>query len=166
MKEILERRSIRKYTSEEVSEEQVKELLHAAMAAPSAGNARPWEFIVLRNRDTFEKIMEVHPYSKMLKEAQVAIVVCGNTEREYYDGYWVQDCAAATENILLMAKHLGLGSVWLGVYPREERVSELREILSIPEKVIPLSLISIGYPAEEKAIEDRYLEDRVHYERY
>lgn len=166
MKEIFERRSIRKYTEQEVSEEQIKELLRAAMAAPSAGNGQPWEFIVLRDQQTFQRIMEVHPYSKMLKEAQAAIVICGNTSRENFGGYWVQDCAAATQNILLMAKHLGLGCVWLGIYPLMDRVTQFKDILSLPESVIPLSIVPIGYPAETKAPEDRYVKTKVHYEHY
>lgn len=166
MKEIFERRSIRRYTEEEVSEEMVKELLMAAMAAPSAGNGQAWEFIVVRDKLVFESIMQVHPYSKMLKEASVAIIVCGNTSKEYYDGYWVQDCAAATQNILLMATHLGLGSVWLGVYPSTERVAEIKDILCIPEGVNPLNIIAVGFPAEKKSPENRYTESKIHHERW
>lgn len=166
MKEIFQRRSIRKYTKEEVSKEHVIELLTAAMAAPSAGNGQPWEFIVIRNKQIFDRIMEVHPYSKMLDEASVAIVVCGNTEIERFKGYWVQDCSAATQNILLMANYLGLGAVWLGVYPTEERVEEIKNILEIPKHAIPLSIISIGYPAEEKLPENRYEESKIHFEKW
>ncbi|GAB6085203.1 nitroreductase family protein [Alkaliphilus crotonatoxidans] len=166
MKEIFERRSIRKYTNEEVSAEKVRELLRAAMAAPSAGNGQPWEFVVVRDKGCFNQIMEVHPYSKMLKDASVAIVVCGDTEKEKYGGYWVQDCAAATQNILLMAQHLGLGAVWLGVHPTEDRVKAVQKILSLPEAVIPLSIISIGYPAEERKPENRYDQSKIHYEKW
>jgi len=166
MKEIFERRSIRRYTNQTVTEEQVKELLKAAMAAPSAGNGQPWEFIILRDKQMFEQIMEIHPYSKMLKEASVAIVVCGNTMHEYMGPYWVQDCSAATQNILLMAQHMGLGAVWLGVYPSLERLEELKKLLEIPEKVSPLNIISIGYPAEIKGPEERFTETKIHYDRW
>jgi nitroreductase len=166
MKEILERRSIRSYTGEEVTEEQVKKLLRAAMAAPSAGNGQPWEFIVIRDKQLFQKIMLIHPYSQMLKEASVAIAVCGNIHKEQFEGFWVQDCSAATENILLMAQHLGLGAVWLGVYPDRERVADIQKILGMPALVIPLNIISIGYPAERRAPEDRYKESRIHYNQW
>jgi nitroreductase len=166
MKEIFERRSIRRYTEQEVTNEQVMELLKAAMAAPSAWNGQSWEFVVLRDKKVFEKIMQVHPYSKMLKEASVAIVVCGKTTKENMDGFWVQDCAAATQNILLMAKHMGLGAVWLGVYPTKERVTDIKAIIDMPKTVIPLCIVSIGYPAEVKSVENRYNESKVHFDRW
>lgn len=166
MKEIFERKSIRRYTKEQVTDEQVKELLKAAMAAPSAANKQPWEFIVIREKATFEKIMEIHPYSKMLSEASVAIVVCSDSGKELAEGYGVLDCSAATENILLMAQSLGLGAVWLGVYPRPDRIGDIRGILAIPEEVIPLNVISIGYPAEVRKAESQYKEDRIHYEKW
>ncbi len=163
---ILSRRSIRKYTPDPVSDETVKELLKAAMSAPSAGNQQPWHFIVIRDRGTLVKITEIHPHAQMLKEAQVAIVVCGIENAERYPGYWIQDCSAATENILLAAHALGLGAVWLGVYPREERARGVKELLKIPDGIMPLSIISIGYPGEKKEPADRYREDRIHYEKW
>lgn len=166
MNAIFQRRSIRRYTGEKVADEAVQKLLRAAMAAPSAHNQQPWELIVIRNKETFTRIMEIHPYSTPLKEADLAIVVCGNTAREIGKGYWVQDCSAATQNILLEAQHLGLGAVWLGVYPREDRVNGLKELLNLPEGVIPLSIIAIGYPAEQKEPADRFYEAKVHYEKW
>jgi|GEM_PF-112297 len=166
MDAILSRRSIRKYTGEHVPDQLVKELLQAAMSAPSAGNQQPWHFIVLRHRDTLTKITEFHPYSQMLKEASVAIVVCGDESLEKHPGYWVQDCSAATENILIAAQEKGLGAVWLGVYPREDRVTALRKLLGIPEAVTPLSIVSIGYPAEKKEPANRYNEQRIHYDKW
>ncbi len=164
---IFQRRSIRKFTAEKVSDELVKKLLQAAMAAPSAGNQQPWEFIVVRDKTTFEKIMQIHPYSSPLKEANVAIVVCGDTFREKkHPGYWVQDCSAATQNILLEAQHLGLGAVWLGVHPVEERVIGLKNIFKLPQSVIPLSIVAIGYPAEQKGPADRFDEAKVRYEKW
>ena len=162
MKEIFERRSIRKYTGKEVSDESIKELLKAAMAAPSAGNQQPWDFIVVKDRTVLNEIPKVHQYAQMLKEAPVAIIVCGVLEREKHVGYWMQDCAAAIENILIEAQFLGLGAVWLGVYPREDRVSGLKKLLEIPENVIPIAVISIGYPAESKEASQRYYENKIH----
>ena len=166
MKSILNRRSIRKYTSRAVEESKIEQLLKAAMAAPSAGNEQPWEFVVVRDRTTLNAIPKIHPYSLMLYEASVAILVCGDLSREKYSGYWVQDCAAATENMLLAAVELGLGAVWLGVYPAEERVSEIRKLLNIPETVVPFSLVSIGYPAEQHEPTDRFDPSRIHYDKW
>jgi nitroreductase len=166
MKEIFERRSIRKYTGEEVSNVSIKELLKAAMAAPSAGNQQPWDFIVVKNRTVLNEIPKVLQYAQMLKEAPAAIVVCGTPDREKNKGFWIQDCAAAVENILIEAQFLGLGAVWIGVYPREERVAYLRKILEIPENVIPLAIVSIGYPAESKEASQRYDEKRTHIDKW
>lgn len=162
MKEIFERRSIRKYTSEDVSDELVTELLKAAMSAPSAGNQQPWDFIVVKDRTVLNEIPKVHQYAQMLIEAPLAIIVCGALDREKHKGYWVQDCAAAIENILIEAQFLGLGAVWLGVYPREDRVEGLTNLLGIPENVIPIAVISIGHPAESKEASLRYDEKRIH----
>ncbi len=161
---IFARRSIRKYTDEPVSEADTKTLLEAAMAAPSASNRKPWAFIVVTKRETLDALAEAHPHGKMLFEATLCIAVCGDlTEMERY---WVQDCSAATENLLLAATALDLGAVWLGVYPREERIAAVREVLSIPEHITPLNLISIGHPAEEKEARTQYDESRVHYEQW
>ncbi len=159
---ILSRRSIRKYTAQPVREATVEELLRAAMAAPSAGNQQPWHFVIIRDRQILAEIPRVHPYSSMVPDAQVAILVCGDLQREKHVGYWVQDCSAATQNMLLAAHAKGLGAVWLGVYPREERVAGLRRLVGLPQHVIPLALIPIGYPAEDKPPADRYDTSRVH----
>jgi nitroreductase len=162
MKAILERRSIRKYTNEPVSEEDVKDLLRAAMAAPSAHNEQPWKFIVVNDRQLLTAIAKVHPYGQMLNEAPLAVIVCGDLEKEQAKGYWVQDCSAATENILIAAQDKGLGAVWTGIYPMEDRVEDIRRIFGIPENVIPLNVIVVGHPAEKKEPADRYEEKRVH----
>ena len=162
MQSIFARRSIRKYTSQVVPEEVMENLLRAAMAAPSAGNEQPWHFIVIRDRDILDSIPKFHPFAQMLKETNQAIAVCGDLSLQKYDGFWVQDCSAATENILLMAQELGLGAVWLGIYPIEDRVKATKELLGLPENVIPLAIISLGYPAENKAPADRFNPSRVH----
>jgi len=163
MKAIMNRRSIRKYTDQMVSDDQVKSLLEAAMCAPSAGNEQPWHFVVIRDRQLLDKVPQYHPYSSMTKQASVAILICADSRLNKYDvDYWVQDCAAATENLLLAVQDLGLGAVWLGVYPRQERVAGLRQLFNIPEEVIPFALVPVGYAAEHKGAENRYREDRVH----
>jgi nitroreductase len=159
---IFARRSIRKYTPEPVSEEDIQTLLEAAMAAPSASNRKPWQFIVVTERETLDALAEAHPHGKMLFDAPLSISVCGDlTEMERY---WVQDCSAATENLLLAAVALGLGAVWLGVYPRDERVAAVRRILALPDHITPLNLISIGHPAEEKRPRTQFDDARVHRE--
>ncbi len=159
---MLARRSIRRYTPEPVGDEQVRRLLDAAMAAPSASNRQPWHFVVVSERETLDALAEAHPYGKMLFEAPLCIVVCAEPENEH----WVADCSAATENILVTAVELGLGSVWLGVHPRSERAQAVREVLGIPPRHNILCLISLGHPAEEKEPRTQYREDRVHRERW
>jgi nitroreductase len=166
MQAILSRRSIRRYTSDPVPSGQVDRLLAAAMAAPSAGNQQPWHFVVLRDRSLLEAIPKFHPYSAMLKEAPLAILVCGDVKLEKHEGFWVQDCSAATENLLLAAHAEGLGAVWLGLYPQPERVAGMRELLGLPENVIPLALIAVGQPAEEKGPAERFDASRVHQDRW
>jgi len=166
MNAIFNRRSIRKYTEKPVPEELIEKILRAGMAAPSAGNEQPWHFIVINDKSILNEIPKIHPYSQMLKEASHAIVVCADLSLQKYEGYWVQDCSAATENMLIMAQDLGLGSVWLGVYPNENRVKELKKLLGLPENVMPLSIISVGYPAEIKGPADRFNPSRVHRNRW
>ena len=163
---ILTRRSIRKYTPETVPDELIDEILHAAMAAPSAGNGQPWHFMVIRDRQLLDEIPHLHPYAEMVHSASVVILVCGQTGQEKHPGFWVQDCSAATQNTLLAAHALGLGAVWVGVFPREERVKGLKQLLGIPEEITPLSLIPIGYPAESKSPSNRYDSSRIHPDRW
>jgi nitroreductase len=156
------RRSIRLYKDKPVARETVDEILKAAMSAPSAGNERPWHFILLTDRTILNEIPKFHPYSAMLKHASVAILVCGEITREKHKGYWVLDCSAATENILLAAHAKGLGAVWCGVYPTEDRVDNLKKLLRLPEQIIPFSLIPMGFPDETKHAEDRFDSSRIH----
>jgi nitroreductase len=155
------RRSIRKFTPEPVPEESIQKLLEAAMFAPSAGNQQPWHLIVVDDRELLDQIPSVHPYSKMVRQVGTAIVVCGNLQRERHKGYWTQDCAAATQNLLLAARALGLGAVWLGVHPRDERVTGLRALLGLPDHIVPLALVPVGHPAEDKGPVERYDEAKV-----
>ncbi len=160
---ILTRRSIRKFKNQSISEDLVKYFLEAAMAAPSATNQQPWQFIVLTDRKLLDQIPTIHPYTKMILETPLAIIVCGDLEKEKAKGFWVQDCSAATQNILLAVHSKGLGAVWCGVYPREDKVKAIQELLKLPETIIPLSIIPIGYPNEEKEPSQRYDKNNVHY---
>ncbi len=162
MKSILTRRSIRRFTPQPVSDEIIRELLHAAMSAPSAGNEQPWEFVVIDDRKILDEIPKVHPYAQMCREAPAAILVCGDLMRETHQGFWVQDCAAATENILIAVNDKGLGAVWVGVHPREDRVEGLRKLIELPAHIIPFALIPVGYPAEIKPPPGRFDPARVH----
>ncbi len=164
MEAIFARRSIRTYTGEPVSREVITELLEAGMAAPSSNNRKPWHFIVIRDRATLTKLAETHPHGKMMSEAAAAITVCGDTTIS--PDFWVQDCAAATENILVAVAALGLGAVWLGCHPREERVSAIRAVLDIPGHIGILSLVSIGHPGEKKEPRTQYDPKRIHNEKW
>jgi nitroreductase len=159
---ILTRRSVREYTDQPVSDETVTELLRAAMAAPSAGNQQPWEFVVVRDRSILRQTAAVSRYARMVANAPVAVVICGNRDRERHGGFWVQDCSAATENLLVAARASGLGAVWLGMYPLEERVAGLRALFGLPDHVVPLGVVSIGYPAEDPGPVDRFDPERIH----
>ena len=162
---IFGRRSIRAFQNASVAEEMVEALLRAAMAAPSAAQKDPWRFVVVRDKKSLATIAHGLPNGKMLPDCSVAVVVCGDTEAAHDRllGYLLEDCSAAIENLLLAAHALGLGACWLGVYPREERVTCLRKLLSIPESVLPVACIAIGYPAETKESRTRYTPDHVHY---
>ena len=161
---IYARRSLREYTDEPISPEHLGTLLKAAMAAPSAGNQKPWHFIVVDDREKLDELAEKHRYGKMLFQAPLCIAVCGDTAVS--GAYWVQDCSAATENLLLAAVGLGLGAVWLGVHPTTERVLAVTEALGIPEGIVPLNLISIGHPVGRKPARTQYDEARVHHGRW
>ncbi len=158
------RRSIRQFTDEIVDPSQIDLLLKAAMAAPSAGDRKPWHFVVVSDPVLRRALSEAHPHAKMAMQAPLCIVPCG-IPAESIPGrneYWVQDLAAATENILLAAAGLGLGAVWCGVYPIQERIEALRRILSIPEEAVPFAIVPIGHPAEEKPPRTQYDSTRVH----
>jgi nitroreductase len=166
MEAILTRRSIRHFTGQPVETETVHELLEAAMSAPSAGNEQPWQFVVVTGRQLLNEIPKHHPYSSMLPGAALAILVCGDLKREKHPGFWVQDCAAATQNILLAAHARGLGAVWLGIHPRQKRAEAIGRLFGLPGGVVPLCLIAIGHPAEEKPPPNRYDLTRIHYNKW
>ena len=161
---LLKRRSVRKFTEEPVSKEHIDELLHAAMSGPSACNKKPWEFYVVTNENILNELKSASRFTKI--SAKLAIVVCGNLKKALplkFANYWIQDCSAATENILLRATDLGLGAVWCGAHPQEGAEYKIRELLGIDKKEVPLNLIFIGHPAEEPEARDQYDKSRVHY---
>jgi len=160
------RRSIRKYLDTEVSDDLITQILEAAMTAPSAGNQQPWQFVVIKDRNLLNKITEFHEYAQMCRTANLAILVCADLSSIQHEGMWEQDCSAAAQNILLTAHALGLGAVWCGVYPREPKMKGFRQLLKIPEKIIPFSLIPIGYPAQKSGKVDRYKKERIHYDKW
>ncbi|MFW6224100.1 MAG: nitroreductase family protein [Bacteroidota bacterium] len=163
---LLNRRSVRKFSNIPVSREKLEKMLKAAMYAPSARNNQPWHFVVVQQRDRLDRLAEIHPYAKMLKTATAAILVCADHEREENDSYNAQNCAAATQNILLTAYELGVGSCWLGVMPRQERMKNIADFMELPDHVVPVSLIALGEPDEHKERPDRFMPVRIHYEKW
>jgi nitroreductase len=139
----------------------VEKLLAAAMQAPSARNQQPWQFVVIDDASLLGQIGQTFPNARMAQQAPVAILICGDLHEETSPGYWVVDCAAAAENMLLAAHALGLGAVWTGVYPREERMAGLSRLVGVPAHVIPHSLIVVGHAAEQMPPQNRYLPERV-----
>ncbi len=165
---ILGRRSIRAYKDKEVSDELINTILEAAMAAPSACAKDPWRFIAVKDRDQLKKIADGLTHGKMIASAGVGFVICGDIDAAHDNqlSYMLQDCSAAIENLLLAAHILGLGSVWLGVHPREERIEHLRRLFLLPENIIPISCIAVGYPDEKKEPRTRFNKDHVHYDKW
>ena len=160
------RRSIRKFEERIVPWQMEDQILRAAMAAPSAGNQQSWEFVVVRDRKMLNAIPTVHPYAAMCPSAALVIVVCGVPVRERHRDFWVQDCSAAMQNLLLAVHDLGLGAVWLGLYPRVDRVAGVRQLLGIPDSIIPMCMAAIGHPAETHPPQDRFDATRVHLDRW
>ena len=161
LKAIMGRRSIRKYTGEKIPDGDIKVLLEAAMNAPSAHNNMPWHFIVVDDREALDKIPVYHPYSKMLEQASHAIVVLGDSQLQD-TAFWIHDCAAATENMLIAAHAMGYGAVWLGVHPSEALIKGTKDLFEIPDNVTPLGIVSLGVTTVVKPPRNNYDEDRVH----
>ncbi|OGV56321.1 MAG: NADH dehydrogenase [Lentisphaerae bacterium GWF2_44_16] len=165
---IFSRRSIRSYEAKEIPEGILKNILKAAMSAPSACAKDPWDFLVIKDKKMLADIAAGLPNGKMLVSAALGIVVCGDIQKAHANelSYMLQDCSAAIENILVSAGMLGIGTCWLGVHPREERIVHIRKLLSIPDNIIPLAVISMGYPAEKKEARTRYSDAAVHFEKW
>lgn len=164
---IYKRRSIRNYLDKQVEKDTIITLLKAATAAPTAANCQPWEFIVIDDAEKLSELKDKFIFARY--NAPVAIVVCGNMKLAFKDPgkeMWIQDCSAATENILIAATSMGLGSVWIGIYPVESNIKPLKKILNMPEHVIPLGIVYVGYPAEEKEARTRFNEKTVYWQEY
>jgi len=159
---ILTRRSIRTYTKQSISDDLIHELLDAAMVAPSAGNQQPWDFIVIDDPKVLEKASQFLPNGKLLKDANKGILICGDLNRETHKNYWMLDCSASTQNILLAAHAKGIGACWLGVYPRPERIEGLSKLFNTPKHIIPFTIISLGYTDEESGKVNRFDKSRIH----
>ncbi len=167
LQNIMTRTSIRSYQDREVEDYKVEKLLRAAMAAPTARNKQPWKFIVIKDKQTLKAISDHFSTMRMAQHAPMAIVVCGDMEQALSGdarAYWAQDASAATENLLLAAHAMGLGAVWCGIYPIQERVATLKELLKLPTNITPLNVIPIGYPNENPTPKDKWKPENVHYE--
>ena len=167
---IMTRTSVRKYTDQPIGEEEIKTILKAGMSGPSCVNARDWSFIVVQNKETLAKMADANGRpAQLLKEAPMAILVCGDLDRAFKGApdYWVIDGSIAAQNMILAAKELGIGTVWLGTWPQMNRVQNQAELFGLPETQIPHSIIAFGYPAEEPEVKGpEYEEDRVHFEKW
>jgi nitroreductase len=165
---IFKRRSIRQYDNRPVPAEMFNDLFAAAMAAPSAVARDPWHFLLIRDRKMLDRMVKILPNGQMLRQAPAAVVVCGDINRAHSNelSYMLQDLSAATENLLLAAAALGLGSCWLGMHPRRERVENIRSLFSLPENIIPMCGIALGWPSENPAPRTRYNPERVHLEKW
>ncbi|MFN2182666.1 MAG: nitroreductase family protein [Anaerolineae bacterium] len=161
---IYSRQHVRDFTDAPVSDEQAEALLKAAMAAPSVQDRRPWHFVVVRNREMLDKLARVHKYAYMLARAQLAVVVCG--DQKVSEKYWVEDGCVATQNLLLAARALGLGGVWISIYPKKKHQKAVREMLDIPERMGVLCILAIGTPAKREQIGAKFESDRVHHEEW
>lgn len=166
---IMTRTSVRNFTDTPVEPEKLEQLVKAGMAAPTAVNRQPWAFIVVTEREQLDNLKAVHPYAQMLGTAQAAIIVCGDMTKaldEPVKSYWIQDVSAATENILIAAHALGLGAVWTGVYPNPMVLPEVSRVLEVPDYIVPLNIIPIGYPAGAQSPKDKWKPENVHYQRW
>lgn len=166
IEDIMTRTSVRAYSDREVGSEQIDTLLRAAMAAPTAGNKQPWRFVVINDKATLNAISENFHTMTMAKDASVAVIMCGDVTATF-DGdgrdYWIQDVSASSENLLLAAHAMGLGAVWCGIYPQMSRVEQFSEMLHLPENIIPMACICIGYPAGETTPKDKWKPEYIHY---
>lgn len=167
MTNILQRKSVRSYTDRPVTKSQLDTLVRAAMAAPTGRDMRPWKFIIINDRQAMKSLADQLPYAKMLAEAQAAVVVCGDLSILDKEGKpstnWMFDCSAATENLLLQAEAMGLGAVWTAAYPYEERLTAVKQALQLPDHIVPLNVIPIGYPKGNTQPKDKYDANNIHY---
>lgn len=163
---IFTRRSIRSFTGEIISDQDLATILKAGFQAPSAHNRQPREYIVIKDEEILNKIPTFHPYTKMLPKAKCGIVVCGNKEKQSKEGFLALDSAASMQNMLLAAHGLGLGAVWCGLYPVPELMEPMSELLGLPEEIIPISMVVVGVKDKDSKSIDRYNEKNIHYDKW
>lgn len=166
MDAILKRTSVRRFKEHDVSNELIEQILTAGMSAPSAGNQQPWQFMVIRNEETLKRLSQCSPYAASAAHAPVAILVCGDLSAEIHKGFWVQDCSAAVENMLIAVTSLNLGAVWLGVYPEKDRVDYVKKLFDLPHEIIPLAIIPVGSPYQEHHPQNRFDREKIHIEQW
>lgn len=168
IKIIHQRKSVRNFTDEAVTKEQLEILVRAGMAAPTAVNCQPWQFVIVDNKEIKDKYAKGNRQESIINKSQALIVVCCdmNLENDIAKKYWQQDCSAATENILLAAESMGLGALWTGVYPAEDRVKIVSENFGLPETVVPLCVILVGHPDGSDQPKDKYKPERIHWNKY
>lgn len=166
---ILARKSVRAYTPQPIEKEKVDLLVRAAMAAPTAVNKQPWAFVVIDDRAVLDQLAKELPYAKMAAQAPLAIVVCGDLSKALHgenDSYWMLDCSAASQNLLLAAESMGLGAVWTAVYPEADRMEKVRKALSLPTHIVPFNLIPVGYPQHKEGAKDKFKKENIHYNKW
>ena len=166
---IHQRKSVRNYTDQKVEKEKLETLVKAGMAAPTAVNKQPWAFVVIDDKDVLNQLGDALPYAKMAKKAGGAIIVCGDLSKAlegWEQEFWIQDCSAATQNILLAAESMGLGAVWTAAYPAKDRMKSVIDILNLPEHIIPLNVIPIGYPKGMEKPKDKWKSENMHWQKW
>jgi nitroreductase len=163
---IFTRRSVRNFTGQPISEEDLMTVVKAGFCAPSAHNKQPWHFVIVREKNALESISKMHPYAKMLPQAGCGIIVCGDKNKEGMTGFLIEDCSAATQNMLLAAHGLGLGAVWCGLYPVPQLTKPVAKFVNLPSEIVPVGMVVIGHKAEEKESINRYDDSKVHIEQW
>lgn len=161
--------SVRHFTDEAITDAQIETLLRAAMSAPTAVNKQPWAFVVIDDKDILKTIGEEFPNSRVQNGATLCIAVCGDMSKALEgeaQGYWVEDTSAATENMLLAAHAMGLGALWVGTYPIQDRVERTKQLLNLPEHIIPMCLVTLGHPAEQPEVKDKFKIENIHYNKW
>lgn len=163
IKAVMTRRSVRQFLKEKISDDVVEKLLRAAMSSPTAKNTQSWRFVVIDDERLLKKVATFHPHAKMAAEAPLGIVCCHDMSAEEIIEYGIQNVSAAIENMLIMARDMELGAVWIGLYPRKERVVEFRQMLALPEHILPISLVVFGHTDIKQAEVDRFDAEKIHY---
>lgn len=160
--------STRRFSDKKISDDDLEKIIKSAFSAPSAANLQPWEFIVITDDDRLNDMVNVHPYASMFNTATAGIVVCGDMNKTIkdYEEFWSQDCSAATENILLAANSMDIGSVWTGIYPVMKRCKYISDYFNLPDNIMPFSLIALGYRLDKKIVREKYDKHKVHYQKW